>query len=117
MKTAISFRKFLVLLISALLVSGGFFSTHAIELSEAKAQLVVGETPSGYLAIVSPPGTNEVQALVSSINNKRKTKYKSIAKKNRQKLLNVEMLAGKTALGKTKPGLMVQDRKGNWKKK
>ena len=89
----------------------------ALELKAAKAQLLVGETTTGYLEIVTPPGSTQVQALVADINAKRKAKYKEIAKRNGTKLKDVEMLAGNKAIAKTKPGQMVKRASGDWSTK
>lgn len=87
----------------------------AIDLQTAKAQGLVGETPSGYLATVtsSDPGAAK---LVKSINQKRKKQYQDIAKRNKTSLQAVEQLAGKKAIQKTPPGQYIQVN-GAWKKK
>ena len=73
----------------------------AITLEEAKTQGIVGEQPNGYLGVVQPGASAEVQALVNDVNQKRRHMYEDIARRNSTKLEAVEMLAGKTAIDNT----------------
>jgi uncharacterized protein YdbL (DUF1318 family) len=86
----------------------------AIDLQTAKAQGLVGETATGYLAPVK--ATPEAQQLVKSINSKRKQMYKQIAQRNNTPLNAVEQLAGKKAIEKTPPGQFININ-GSWQKK
>ena len=105
---------FMILL--AVLV-GGPTSLWALTLGQAKAKGLVGETPTGYLGIVSGKGSREVRALTKDVNQKRKQKYQGIAKQNGTSLQTVEVLAGKTAIKKTRPGHYIQLPSGKWTKK
>ena len=87
---------------------------YAIDLQSAKAQGLVGETPSGYLEAVTS-ASSETKALIESINEKRKQKYKEIASSNNTTLQAVEALAGKKAIEKSKPGSFIK-LGGSWKK-
>ena len=87
----------------------------ALTLHEAKAQGLVGEQANGYLGLViSSP---QAQSLMNTVNTKRKQKYQEIATRNKTSLSAVEVLAGKTAIQKTKPGQYIQLPSGQWKKK
>lgn len=88
----------------------------AIDLQEAKAQGLVGESITGYLGVVKEaPG---VAALVNDINRKRKASYQEIAERNGTTLNAVEQLAAKKAIEKTPPGQLVQLSPGGaWVKK
>jgi uncharacterized protein YdbL (DUF1318 family) len=88
-----------------------------LTLEEAKAQGVVGEQPNGYLGIVQPGASAEVQTLVNDVNQKRRQMYGDIARRNSTKLEAVEMLAGKTAIDNTRPGNFVRSPSGQWVKK
>ncbi len=88
---------------------------YGLELHDAKAQGLVGETTTGYLAAVKSPDKT-VAKLIKSINSKRKQHYQGIATKNNTSLLAVEQLAGKTALSKTPAGQFINSGTG-WKKK
>ncbi|MCB1690191.1 MAG: YdbL family protein [Halioglobus sp.] len=74
----------------------------ALDLDEAKASGLVGETNMGYIAAVKP--SPEVDALVVSINSQRKVYYQDIATKNGISLQAVEARAGLKAIEKTAPG-------------
>jgi len=65
----------------------------ALDLSQAKSQGLVKETPGGYLSVAKPSA--DVNALVSKINAGRKAEYQKIAKKQGVPLATVEQLAGK----------------------
>jgi len=88
-----------------------------LTLEEAKTQGMVGEQPNGYLGIVQPGASAEVQALVNDVNQKRRQTYEDISRRNSTKLEAVEMLAGKTAIDNTKPGNFIQRLSGQWVKK
>lgn len=87
----------------------------AIDLQTAKSQGLVGELSSGYLAAVETPSA-DVKALITDVNVKRKAKYQEIATRNNITLKDVEELAGKKAIEKSKAGSFVKDG-GSWKKK
>lgn len=69
-----------VLFIAMLTLSAA--TAFAIDLETAKAKGLIGEVDNGYIAI--PPGvaSTEVQQLVSTVNQQRKTVYTEIAAKN-----------------------------------
>lgn len=90
-------------------------SVWAIDLQSAKNQGLVGETQSGYLAVVKDSA--DAHALVAQVNDARKKHYQSIAKRNATSLQVVEVLAGKKAIEKAAPGHYVQGASGNWVKK
>lgn len=89
----------------------------ALTLEEAKTQGVVGEQPDGYLGVVQPGASAEVQALVDDVNQKRRQMYEEIARRNSTQVEAVEMLAGKTAIDNTRPGNFVRSPSGQWIKK
>ncbi len=100
-----------VVLLSCLLL---WTSAWALDLQAAKQGGLVGETPSGYLAVVQ--ATPEATQLVQSINAQRRQEYAEIAKRNGIELKAVEQLAGKKAIDKTPAGQFVQVN-GAWVKK
>ena len=51
---------------------------YAADLGTAKAQGLIGETPNGYIAQVGA-ASSEIQALIETINAKRKDHYQKIA--------------------------------------
>lgn len=100
---------------AALLAVGLFasFSVFALSLDAAKQQGLVGEQPSGYLAVVGK-ASPEADALVADINQKRRAAYENIAKRNGTELSAVEQLAGKKAIEQTPPGQFVKLPSGAW---
>ena len=105
-------KRFLLSLAALLVLSGNGF---CLDLQTAKAQGLVGETPTGYLAPVQPAHT-EAKNLAQSINAQRKKQYEAIAKRNNTPLQAVEQLAGQKALEKTPAGQYIQ-LNGVWRKK
>jgi len=94
----------------------GFASSlWAIDLQSAKDQGLVGETPSGYLAVVK--NSADANALVTTVNAARKSLYQSIAARNGTSLAVVQVLAGKKAIEKAEPGHYVESASGGWVKK
>ncbi len=89
----------------------------ALSLGDAKGRGLVGEQPNGYLGAVSGNTSSDVQSLIASVNQQRKQRYQQIANRNKTNLKAVEILAGKTALKKTKPGNYIQLPSGQWTKK
>jgi len=99
-----------IILLAVLTVLLAVPAAFCLDLSQAKAQGLVGETHTGYLAAVRK--TPEVQELVKTINAKRRALYKKIAAKNGTTLQAVEQLAGKKAIEKTPPGQFINLGKG-----
>ena len=87
----------------------------AHNLSSTKSGGLVGETDSGYLAVVD---SNELSLInfVKGINEKRKRQSQTIAKKNGVSLDTVEQQAGGKLIRKTPNGEYVRI-SGKWKRK
>lgn len=105
----------LALVVSAIL--GFVVPSWGLTLEEAKAQGLVGEQPNGYLGVVQSGAAPAVQALADDINQKRRSTYEDIARRNATSLEAVEMLAGKTAIEHTKPGYFIRRPSGEWLQK
>jgi len=86
----------------------------AMSLDQAKIDGLVGEQASGYLGIVSPPGSREVRDLVENVNLRRRDEYERIAARNGIALLQVEQLAGKRAIERSPKGHFVRLPNGSW---
>ena len=65
----------------------------ALDLQTARAQGIVKELPSGYIAVVTPSA--DAQALVAQVNAARKTAYEQISKENGQPIDVVGKIAAK----------------------
>lgn len=108
-------KTFIKKLTCALLVSTMAFSAWAISLSDAKQQGLVGEMPNGYLGVVIDSA--EAKSLVASVNEKRKSIYMNLARKNKITMQQVSVLAGEKAYAKTQPGHFIKNASGQWVKK
>jgi uncharacterized protein YdbL (DUF1318 family) len=108
-------NKFIKKLIWALLAATMAFSAWAISLSDAKQQGLVGEMQNGYLGVVVHSA--EAKSLVASVNEKRKSIYMNLARKNKITMQQVTMLAGKKAIAKTQSGHYIKNASGQWVKK
>lgn len=84
------------------------------KLDSAKAQGLVGETPTGYLDVVK--AGDDAKAVVDAINQARREEYARIAEKHDIPVTQVETVAGKKALEKTPAGqyILVE---GKWVQK
>jgi uncharacterized protein len=91
-------------------------SVFASALTAPKANGIIGERFDGYVAVVKD-ASPKIKALVKTVNQKRKAKYKEIAIKRQQALVKVEMIAGESAIKKTKPGNFIFLKGKGWKKK
>ena len=89
----------------------------AIDIHDAKAQGLVGEASTGYLATVATPASSEVKALIADVNAKRKAKFQSAADKTGTTVAQVSNRFYELAVQKTAAGNYYQDKSGRWKKK
>ncbi|MCP3672168.1 MAG: YdbL family protein [Gammaproteobacteria bacterium] len=91
-------KTYLMTLLMLLIASPAF----ALSLDQAKQQGLVGETASGYLA--ARKTSSAANALVTSINAKRRTHYQSISKRNGAPISSVEQMAGKKLIQRAAKG-------------
>jgi len=103
--------------VAALLLAFAFQSAWAIDIHSAKDQGLVGEANTGYLAAVVSAPSDEVKALISEVNQKRKAQFKSTAEKTGATLEQVRFRFYELALEHTRPGNYYQDQEGNWQRK
>ena len=106
-------KKIIILCVTSMLLFSQ--TAFSLDLQTAKSKGLVGETASGYLGAVTSASA-ETKALISNINTKRKQKYKEIAARNKTSLHDIEKLAGKKTIQKTKPGDYIKNN-GSWQKK
>ncbi len=92
-------------------------SAWALSLDEAKAGGLVGETPSGYLASVSPSANAETTKLVATINQKRKVAYAQAAQKAGVQIEVIEARVGQKLFEKADKGNYLQNPDGRWYQK
>lgn len=104
-------------IIAAIALTLALQTAWAIDIDEAKAQGLVGEANTGYLAAVKQPANAEVQALIADVNAKRKAEFERAAKKTNTTLAQVSNRFYELAVERTAPGHYYQDRSGAWKRK
>ena len=61
----------------------------AIDIHSAKAQGLVGEARTGYLAAVKTPASTDVEALIRDVNAKRRAQFEQTATKTNTTLAQV----------------------------
>lgn len=85
----------------------------ALDLHEARAQGMIGEKADGYVAALKP--SSEVNALVSTVNAKRRAEYARISTQNGQPVEVVSKLAAPQIRQGLEAGAKYQDESGSWK--
>lgn len=88
-----------------------------LDLFNAKQHGLVGETPEGLIGVVDPPGDQDIQTLIQSVNKGRLESYREIAESRGLSLAEVQKLAGKNLIERTPSGQYVMTREGQWMKK
>jgi uncharacterized protein YdbL (DUF1318 family) len=90
-------------------------SAFALTLDEARSAGYVGELPNGYVGVVEAAAG--VQALVDSVNTKRRAEYEDIARANGVPLAVIEAEAGQELMSRAAPGWYVGNGAGGWRRK
>ena len=88
----------------------------AIGLQAARAQGLVGETRSGFVAPVKPP-SGAVRALVNKVNAQRRAQYKKIASRNGVGVEAVGRLTAQKVINGLPRGSYYQSSNGRWVRK
>jgi uncharacterized protein YdbL (DUF1318 family) len=104
-------------ILAAIFLTLALQTAWAIDIGTAKNQGLVGESNSGYLAAVTVPASADVQALISSVNAKRKAQFEKTANKTKTTVAQVSHRFYELAVQKTKAGNYYQDAGGRWKRK
>ena len=91
-------------------------SAGAADLDQAKRDGLVGERADGFLGLVVTSAPNDVVRLVADINAKRKDEYERIAVENNLTLEQVQALAGKKAIQRTRSDQWILIN-GGWQRK
>ena len=102
---------------AALLLALASHAAFAIDIDEAKARGLVGETMTGYIAAVKVPPSAEVQALIDEVNTKRKALFERTASKTNTTLIQVSHRFYELAVERTAAGHYYQDSSGRWVRK
>ncbi|MCB1686678.1 MAG: YdbL family protein [Pseudomonadales bacterium] len=88
----------------------------AADLEQSKRDGVIGERADGYLGLVVENAAADVAALVKDINDKRREEYRRIAAENNLTMEQVQALAGKKTIERTRSGDWIL-LNGGWQKK
>lgn len=104
-------------ILAAIFLTLALQTAWAIDIGSAKQQGLVGEANSGYLAAVKTPANAEVNALIASVNAKRKSQFASTASKTNTTVRQVSNRFYELAKKRTAPGNYFQDASGRWVKK
>jgi uncharacterized protein YdbL (DUF1318 family) len=104
-------------ILAAIVLTFAFQSAWAIDIYTAKIQGLVGESNTGYLAAVKSPASADVQALIKSVNEKRRSAFKKTAASTTATVDQVRNRFYELAVQKTQSGNYYQDASGAWKKK
>ncbi len=89
----------------------------AVDIRNAKAELLIGEANTGYIAAVQSPASAEVRALIADVNAKRKARFEETARKTGATVPQVAYRFYELAVQRTAAGHYYQDSNGRWKKK
>ena len=92
-------------------------SAWAIDLNTAKAQGLVGEANTGYLAAVQQPASAEVQALIREVNQGRRAQFERTARNTGATVEQVAYRFYELAVQRTRSGNYYQDTNGRWVRK
>ncbi len=104
-------------LIATLILFLAMPTAWAIDLQSAKAQGLVGEANTGYIAAVKGSPSADVAALIADVNRKRQAEFESTAAKTDATLEQVRLRFYQLAVERTAPGHYYQDPGGNWRTK
>lgn len=88
----------------------------AVDLDQAKREGLVGERADGDLGLVVDEVPADVVSLVVEVNERRRAEYQRIADANGLDLAQVQALAGKKAIERTRAGDWIMTSDG-WRQK
>ena len=104
-------------ILATILLTLALQTAWAIDIGPAKSQGLVGEANTGYVAAVKTPASAEVNALIASVNAKRRTQFQKTAQKTNTTVQQVSNRFYELAVQKTAAGNYYQDASGAWRKK
>jgi len=119
MERQVRFSKLLrssALWFSALIVLGASAAS-AGNLHDAESAGKIGEGVDGYVHLVDKNAPADLKTLVKNVNDKRRAKYASIAKKRGAPVEEVAALAGAKLVERAPAGEYVMDSNKKWRKK
>lgn len=87
----------------------------ALELHDARTGGMIGEKADGYVTALKPAA--DVNALVDSVNSRRRAEYEKISKQNGQPVNVVGQVAAEQIINGLPAGASYQAPDGSWKKR
>ncbi|WP_255448444.1 YdbL family protein [Telmatospirillum sp. J64-1] len=105
-----------IALLAVLSLAGLPSAAHALDLSTAKAQGLVGERPDGMVGIVGQ-STPQLRSLVEQVNSQRLERYRDIAAKQGVPAAQVQAITGDRLIQNAPAGSYVMDASGKWIRK
>lgn len=114
MKSIVRMGAVLLVLCLSLPAFGMSLADAKSQLDGAKRSGLIGETPTGYLAVVK--SGDHAADIVTTINEARREEYARIAEKHGISVTKVEAVAGQKAIEKTPAGQFIQV-DGRWVRK
>ena len=88
-----------------------------LNLGRLKDQGFVGEKADGYVGIVVAQSSAPIEAVVKSVNFRRRVAYEEIARRNSASVDAVALLAGAKLFARASKGDWVTDADGVWRRK
>jgi uncharacterized protein YdbL (DUF1318 family) len=89
---------------------------NADALDDALRSGKIGETQRGYIAPVTTPSP-AITKTVNDINQRRRDKYRAIARQNNMTLGQIEAIVGKRIIERAAAGTYFKDAQGKWRQK
>ncbi len=102
-------------LLAAVVLTPTSASAASAIVEQAKDECIVGEQADGYLGIVKGASADaELRREVRDINQRRKTYYADIARRNGVSVEVTAVLTAEKLIGQAGPGHCVRDQSGAW---
>lgn len=110
-------RKLTTIFASLILLLSFSATSYALSMDQAKAQGLIGENSSGYLASVKPNPSAAVVGVINSINAKRKAAYVKTAASAGVSVDVVEKRVAQRLVNKAAKGAYLKNAAGVWYRK
>lgn len=102
------------LLLALATIVGRAQDAHAGQLDDAKDAGQIGERPDGYVAAVGPNPSADIEALVETVNDKRRLAYAKIAASEKVPIEQVGALAAEKIKAQAPAGHYFMTSDGRW---
>jgi uncharacterized protein YdbL (DUF1318 family) len=104
-----------ILLLLSLLMTTSVF---AIDFQTARSKGIIGELPTGYVAVVKGEANEEIALIIKTINEKRTAKFQEISTKTgADSVGSVGVMVHKKILKSLAEGIFYKNESGSWVRK